>query len=276
MSPNIESDTDNLKKEKENLKKECEKLKSKKAILEKEKRDEFKKNWSWWSSKVISALVLLYLAWILLAPSPLKPKEITNQDILLIAVIFLFNSGLLENLENLSVSGEGVAANFRKLEKEVDDNKKEIDALQQEQLENLGKQQAALISQQEMIGALQAEQALTLGFMYNLILDKKEFEKVYWLNKHYEQNSEFKFKYMPAVGQELRRLRSLGLIQNYPHTGVRDMENDSKNNRGSHLDLTKYFYVTDTGKKYLEMSEKLKTDLDPKQRLEIARSDETD
>ena len=116
------------------------------------------KNGNWWI-KIFSGLALLYLIFSLLSPiffsEEKLPRKIETPDIVLVVVILFFNSGLMEKLEEISFSGEGVEAKFQKLEEDVERKKQEIDAIQQEEIKKLERQQ-------EEINLIQKDQKIAL------------------------------------------------------------------------------------------------------------------
>lgn len=110
-----------------------------------------KKALSWWLSKTVTVLGLVYLFFVVFIPpdSKFKVNKIGNTEILLFAVILLFNSGLLDKLEDFSIDGTKIQAKFRKLE--------ELEAAQKSQeeiLKQLESQQRTLQSQQESLNGL--------------------------------------------------------------------------------------------------------------------------
>ena len=180
-----------------------------------------------------------------------QPRKIEAPDIILIALVFLFNSGLLNRLEDFGISKDGgVTAKFKQLEREVNEKKKQIDELQAQQLEQLKKQQKNLGETQENLEQTQA-------FMYNFLLGEKDYEKIDQLNYYSKTNLNYDFYVSEKVGDELRRLRDLKLItmkEGYIGYLIRLSDYGKRS-----IDLTKYFEVTDLGKRFLETREKLKS-----------------
>ncbi|MBD2454366.1 hypothetical protein H6G80_09770 [Nostoc sp. FACHB-87] len=194
---------------------------------------------NWWI-EIISILALGYLIFSLISPIFFKegqqPRKIELPDILVIAIILFFNSDLLNRLEDFGISKEGgITAKFRELKQEVNKQKKEIDELQAQQLEQLEKQQKNLEEMQ--------------AFMYNFLLGDKDYEKIAQLDQHLQANTNYNFYVSEKVADELRRLRDLKLIQT--NSGyISDLVKASDYGRQP-IDLTKYFCVTDLGKKFL-------------------------
>lgn len=198
--------------------------------------------------QIVSALALSYLIFSLISPIFLKegqqPKKIETPDLIIIVIVLLFNSGLLNRLEDFAISKDGgVTAKFRELKQEVNEQKKQIDALQAQQLEQLEKQQKNL------------EQ--TQAFMFSFLLGEKDYEKISQLDKHSEAKTKYEFYVSDKVGDELRRLRDFKLIKT--NSGyISDVVKASNYGQKS-IDLTKYFHLTDLGKKFLLTREALQS-----------------
>jgi hypothetical protein len=178
-------------------------------------REEFRRTVNWWGLKITSLLVLLYIIWLMIAPQRLKPKEITIEDITLVAIVLLFNAGLIEKLESFSVEGTKIEAKFQKLEERQDQQKDAIDKLQQQQID-LQQQQIDLHKQQiSAIGNLQERQNFALSFLYRNLLERTEIEKLEQLKKSQETKEPFPFRYISQAGKELAHLRALGFKLSY-------------------------------------------------------------
>lgn len=210
---------------------------------------------NWWI-ETVSVIALVYLIFSLISPMLLKegqqpPRKIEAPDLILIALVLLFNSGLLNRLEDFGISKDGgVTAKFKELKKEVNEQKKQIDELQAQQLEQLAQQQQNLGETQENLEQTQA-------FMYNFLLGEQDYEKIDRLNYHSKINTSYDFYVPEKVGDELRRLRDLKLIA--MKSGYVQYIIQLSDYGKSSIDLTKYFEVTDLGKKFLETREKLKS-----------------
>ncbi|MCZ8038993.1 MAG: hypothetical protein O9276_12870 [Microcystis sp. LE17-20A] len=209
---------------------------------------------NWWI-EIVSLIAMSYLIFSLISPmyfeEKRQPRRIEAPDIILIALVFLFNSGLLNRLEDFGVSKDGgVTAKFKQLKQEVNEQKKQIDELQAQQLEQLEQQQKNLGETQENLEQTQA-------FMYNFLLGEKDYEKIDQLNYHSKTSSNYDFYVSEKVGDELRRLRDLKLIaMKSGYVGYLIQLSDYGKRS---IDLTKYFEVTDLGKRFLETREKLKS-----------------
>ncbi|BAY76799.1 hypothetical protein NIES25_32570 [Nostoc linckia NIES-25] len=207
-------------------------------------KDKNQKNW--WI-EIVSVAVGCYLIFSLISPifiaEEKQPRKIEAPDIILIGLIFLFNSGLLNRLEDFGISKDGgLTAKFKELKQEVNqqkqevnEQKKQIDELQAQQLEQLGKQQKNL------------EQ--TQAFMFGFLLAKKDYEKIDQLYKHSKAKTRYDFYISNNVADELRRLRDFKLI-NTNSGYISDVVRASNYGTKS-IDLTQYFHVTDLGEQFL-------------------------
>lgn len=228
------------------------KIEQQSAIISSIKKDKNPRNW--WL-EIVSLIAISYLIFSLISPmyfeEKRQPRKIEAPDIILIALVFLFNSGLLNRLEDFGVSKDGsVTAKFKQLKQEVNEQKKQIDELQAQQLEQLEQQQKNLGETQENLEKTQA-------FMYNFLLGEKDYEKIDRLYYHSKTSSSYDFYVSDKVGDELRRLRDLKLIaMKSGYVGYLIQLSDYGKRS---IDLTNYFEVTDLGKRFLETREKLKS-----------------
>jgi len=224
--------------------------------------EENKKSRNRWI-EIVSVLTLGYLVFSLISPMFLKqgqqpPRRIGMPDLVLIALVLLFNSGLLNRLEDFGISKDGgITAKFKELKDEVNEQKKQIDDLQAQQLELQAQQLEQLEKQQQNLVVTQENLEQTQAFMYNFLLGEKDYEKIDQLDKHSEAKTSYNFYVSDRVGDELRRLRDLKLI--VTKSGyVSDVVRASDYGKRS-IDLTKYFDVTDLGKKFLITRETLQS-----------------
>jgi hypothetical protein len=224
--------------------------------------EEDKKSGNWWI-EIVSLITVGYLAFSLISPMFLKqghqpPRKIETPDIVLIALVLLFNSGLLNRLEGFGISKDGgVTTTFTALTEKVNEQKKQIDHLQAQQLELQAQQLEQLEQQQKNLGETQENLEQTQAFMYNFLLGEKDYEKIDQLNYHSKTSSNYDFYVSEKVGDELRRLRDLKLIaMKSGYVGYLIQLSDYGKRS---IDLTKYFEVTDLGKRFLETREKLKS-----------------
>jgi hypothetical protein len=88
----------------------------------------------------------------------------------------------------------------------------------------------------------------TLKFLVAHFLSTKELE---WMKK-FLTSEEFKIRtdhFTIEFQAEIRHLRGLGFIDNYPDTGVRRMYEGPPGERNVHA----FFHITDSGRKYLTL-----------------------
>jgi len=194
-----------------------------------------------WKIEIVSVIAVGYLIVSLISPLFLKegqqaPRKIETPDLLLIALVLLFNSGLLSRLEDFGISKDGgITAKFKQLKQEVTEQKKQIDEVQAQQLEQLTKQQKDLEEMQ--------------AFMYNFLLGEKDYEKIDQLDHHSEAKTNYDFYVSDRVGDELRRLRDLHLIATKSGY-ISDIVRASDYGKRA-IDLTQHLEVTHLGKKFL-------------------------
>ena len=156
----------------------------------------------------------------------IKIPDLTFPDIILLAIILLFQPQASKIFESLKLSPQGLEATFKKmevLENKVEKNKEHIDQVQQTQLDEMKNFQQ---------------------FMFRLLLTSKEIEKLEGLN----ENNLTKFNVTKAAAEELRRLRDSDLITIDRY--VSELERLS--NYGEiPIDLTKYCAITKSGREFL-------------------------
>lgn len=228
----IDQKLKDLEQQVEQLRREKEKLEA-----EKQSNEAFRKETTWWVGKVVSALAILYLIWGVIAPNNMRPKEITNQDVAIAFVVLLFNSGLLDKLTGLSITGNGVEAKFKELEKEIDQNKQNIYELQQKQIDDLLNLQCLL---------------------YRAVLDGYEYLTLYRLNQ--EDGGRLPDYHYSILGEsQLRRLYSIGFIKLKPGHSFQELRT---NEHISFQVLKDCFTLTDYGKQYLSQMDRM--ELEPR------------
>ncbi|MBE8992170.1 hypothetical protein [Nostoc sp. LEGE 12450] len=205
-----------------------------KASLPKEKP---KPTMNWWFLKIASIAGLLYLLFIVLSPTP-TPQEnrrIGNTEVIIFSLILLFNSGLLDSIDDISISGTGIA--LRRLKQEVWDD---INKLQDEQIAELNRQQ-------RRIDSLQEQQSATLQFLVRYLIDGNELRHLIKLNFQ----EEFNFEFDNDLARELKHLRAMGFINNFLGKGIEKVKEEGKG------DLKNYFHITEEGKSYLALRKTL-------------------
>ena len=86
--------------------------------------------------KSVSAIAICYLIFSLSSPIFLKtekqPRKIETSDIVLVTLILIFNSGLIDRLEDFSISDGKFNAKFKQLEEQVSIQDKKIEEQQKE------------------------------------------------------------------------------------------------------------------------------------------------
>ncbi|MBE9209437.1 hypothetical protein IQ244_23645 [Nostoc sp. LEGE 06077] len=198
-----------------------------------------KRNMNWWILKISSVIGLLYLLFIVLAPTP-TPQEnrrIGNTEVIIFSLILLFNSGLIDSIDDISISGTGIA--LRRLKQEVRDD---INKLQDEQIAELNRQQ-------KRIDLLQEQQSATLQFLVRYLIDGNELKHLMKLNS--SSSEEYNFKFDDDLARELKHLRAMGFINNFVGRGIEKIQQQREG------DLKNYFHITEEGKSYLALRKSL-------------------
>lgn len=156
----------------------------------------------------------------------IKIPDLTFTDIILLAIILLFQPQASKIFESLKLSPQGLEATFKKLEvleNKVEKNKEDIDQVQQAQLDEIKKFQQ---------------------FMFRLLLTSKEIEKLEGL----DANDLTEFYVNKPAADELRRLRDSDLITIDRY--VSELERLSNYGKIP-IDLTKYCAITQSGHEFL-------------------------
>lgn len=157
-----------------------------------------------------------------------KDNRWLTQEIVLLGLLLIISSQLLESLTDLTVGKEGISAKFKKLE-----------AKQEEQKDQLSKQQAEIRSLQVSLQG---------------IVTRFELDKLIGLSKE----EPFMCYYSEDLYEELKRLRALGLVQNYEGVGLATIQREYKD-KPQKLDLKRFFYITGEGQEYLKLRRKMMT-----------------
>lgn len=178
-----------------------------------------------WLLKIISFVAILYL---LAVPLGRIKNKFEPTDVIIFIVVLLFNSGLLERISELEYGG--LKVKLDELTKEQETQKDNIAA-------NTKIIQRLTALEQTIASHDQEKQVL-----YENLLDKNEPKHLQRLASdqqylHYEAQKTFK--------QELRRLRALGFIENYPNKQISLIPNQGN--------LRDYVRITDRGKEYLNL-----------------------
>jgi ABC-type transport system involved in cytochrome bd biosynthesis fused ATPase/permease subunit len=221
-----ESDSQTIKEENKTLKKKLEKLEE---IFN--SREETRKKFTWWISKTVSILGLIYLIVSIFVPSNTRINKISNTEIFVFAIILIFNSGLIEKLEDFSVDGTKIQAKFKSLQEKQE-------------------------KQQEEINQLSQAQEIALQFALKGIIDQYEVKHLQHLRDAEDNNSEHIVKYggyIKSTEEEIRHLIALKFL--YKKANISALINELKSNQKA--DLRKYVNVTPDGRKYLSLRKQL-------------------
>lgn len=82
-------------------------------------------------------------------------------------------------------------------------------------------------------------------FFFDTVLTRYERTQLRKLNSP----NKFSYKFRPSFKKELENLLVLGLIDRHPNKGLSTCEKDKSPNNNLH----EHFYITEKGKKYLEL-----------------------
>lgn len=226
-----ESDSRNIKLAEENkiLKRRVEELEE--IFNSFNSREETRKKFTWWISKTVSILGLIYLMVSIFVPSNTKINKISNTEIFVFAIILIFNSGLLEKLEDFSVDGTKIQAKFKSLQEKQE-------------------------KQQEEINQLSQAQEVALQFSLKGIIDQYEVKHLRQLRDAEDNNSELIIKYggyIKSTEEEIRHLVALKFL--YKTASISALIDELKSNQKANL--RKYVTVTSDGRKYLSLRKEL-------------------
>lgn len=218
-----------LEKENNNLKKRVEELEAKFNG-----REETRKKFTWWISKTVSILGLIYLIFTIFVPSSTENNKVSNTDVLIFAVILIFNSGLLEKLEDFSVDGTKIKAKFQSLQEKQE-------------------------KQQEEINQLSQAQEIALQFALKGIVDQYEVRHLQGLKDAEDNDNEYILKYgayIASTEEEIRHLVALRFL--YKRSSITGFVEKLKSNRKANL--RECVTVTQEGRKYLNLRKELKVE----------------
>lgn len=150
-------------------------------------------------------MILTYLSLkLILLPilgASVQIPELSFPDIILMCIIFLFQPQSSKIFESLDFSPQGVKAKFRKLEDEVNEAKEDLYELQQKQINEINELQQ---------------------FMYQLLLNETEVDKLKDIKRHTDDGTPYNFEVTSSAARELRRLRASKLIT--VKCRIRDLE----------------------------------------------------
>ena len=151
-----------------------------------------------------------------------KDNRWQTEEIILLGIVLIISSRLIEALTDLTIGKEGISAKFKQLEEK-----------QKEQKEQLSKQQSEIRSLQVSLQG---------------IVTRFELDKLIGLNKE----ESFLCYYSEDLYEELKRLRAMGLVQNYEGVGLETIKRKYKD-KPQQLDLKRFFYITEQGQEYLKL-----------------------
>lgn len=236
IEPN--SQPNKLAEENESLKKQLQELENRLK-----NREEVRKKFTWWISKSISVLGLIYLIIALFTPANTRVNKVENPEIFIFifSAILLINSGLIDKLENFSVDGTKIQANFQRLEKKQD-------------------------RQQDEIKKLNQNQEIALKFSLKGIIDEHEFEHLNGLIEAEDNESEYIVKYggyIESFEREIRHLIAVTFL--YKKESITALINELRTSKKS--DLRKYVKVTVDGRRYLSLRKELGIEAPKAERL---------
>ncbi|MEM9276398.1 MAG: hypothetical protein AAGA80_26115 [Cyanobacteria bacterium P01_F01_bin.143] len=150
------------------------------------------------------------------------------------AIILIFNSGLVEKLEDFSVDGTKIQAKFQSLQEKQE-------------------------KQQEEINQLNQSQELALQFALKGIVDQHEVSHLRGLKDAEDNDSEYILKYgayIQSTEEEIRHLVALRFL--YKRESITSFIKKLKSDKKA--DLRKYVIVTKNGRRYLNLRKELRVD----------------
>jgi hypothetical protein len=230
-------------------------------------RRKSRKTFGWWVSKSVTAIGLFYLLAVVFVPSNsrFKVNRVSSTEIFLFAVILLFNSGVLEKLEDFSIDGTKIQAKFQRLEAEQEQQKYELDQVQQQQLDHQKDQLHLLSEQQREITLLQERQNFVLGFALKSVIGKFELLCLERLNRCEIEQKPYIVQFVPALEVQLKNLCAVRFLERKDsNVNINSLVEELREDPNSRKDLTEYFSVASEGKQYLDLIDELgiKKDID--------------
>lgn len=186
---------------------------------------------NWALLKMMTILGVLYLVAI---PFGKIHNKFDQSDIVIFALLLLFSSGLIERLQELVVNKDGLTVKVNKLQAEQEKQKADIEA-------NSGLIKRQVLAPLEQVTA-NCSQLDTEVLVKNL-LNSYEWEHL----KKLASGAPFPYKKQYDFEVELRRLRTLGFIQNKPDKTILGMPYEG--------DLRDYVEITERGKEYVNLRE---------------------
>ncbi len=191
-------------------------------------------NWfNWVILKLTSLLGLLYLGAITFH---MIDRGVELGDIILFAIILLFNSSIFEKLQELEIGKDGISVKV--LQEEVEAVKYRVDT-----------QKANIEAQGGAIQHLAKASDYTNRKFVENIVSEDELRHLTRLYEAEKDDKECSFRKKYEFEVELRRLRTLGLIENQPGKSLAKMPET--------VDLRDYIKTTQRGRDYIELRKSL-------------------
>ncbi len=178
--------------------------------------------------RIITLLALLYLAAI---PLGQIKNKFEPTDVVILIIVLLFNSGLFERLETLEYKDGGLKVELNQIKQEQEAQRNNIEANT-----NIIQRLAAL--ERTVAANGQGKQQLAS------LLDENELKH---LKRLASDQPYLDYVKQGSFNQELRRLRTLGFIENCPGKPIGSMANQGN--------LRDYVRLTERGKEYLKLIE---------------------
>lgn len=178
--------------------------------------------------KIITLLALLYLAAI---PLGQIQNKFEPTDVVILIIVLLFNSGLFDRLETLEYKDGGLKVELNQIKQEQEAQRNNIEANT-----NIIQRLAAL--ERTVAANGQGKQQLAS------LLDEHELKH---LKRLASAQPYIDYVKQGSFNQELRRLRTLGFIENCPGKPIGSMPNQGN--------LRDYVRLTERGKEYFKLIE---------------------
>lgn len=178
--------------------------------------------------KIITLLALLYLAAI---PLGQIKNKFEPTDVVILIIVLLFNSDLFERVETLEYKDGGLKVELKKIKQEQEVQRDHIEANT-----NIIQRLAAL--ERTLAANGQGKQQIAS------LLDEHELKH---LKRLASDQPYLDYVKQRSFNQELRRLRTIGFIENYPGKSIGSMPNQGN--------LRDYVRLTERGKEYLKLIE---------------------
>jgi hypothetical protein len=164
---------------------------------------------------VVDCSDLFGLAYLVAIPFDLLKRKFDTVDVAVFLALLVFNSSFLKRLGKLVIGSKGVELELQEVKIEQKKQRVEID---------------------------------TLRFLITSYVTEKEMVHLTKLAK----KEPFPYKKNSSFDSELRRLRSLDFIRNFPGKTVGGMPAEG--------DLRSYFEITDKGSEYIQLRRDLITE----------------